>query len=148
MSDGASSAGGPAQPANPATGRARVHLDTSFLVRALVRGSREDRLLRLWIQQGGVIAISSIGWAEFLCGPVSEGDRPRVRTILGAPIAVGEIEAEHAARLFNVGGRRRGSLPDCLIAATALAAGATLATSNVQDFVPFEEEGLKIASGV
>ena len=121
-----------------------THLDTSFLIKALVPGTREDRRLRRWIRQGGAIAMSSIGWAEFLCGPVSEVDRQRARTVVGVPLVLAETEAERAADLFNVGGRRRGSLADCLIAATAVKAGASLATSNVEDFRPFEGEGLKL----
>ena len=123
-----------------------THLDTSFLIKALVPGTREDRRLRRWIGQGGVIAMSSIGWAEFLSGPVSEVDRQRARKVVGVPLALAETEAERAAELFNVGGRRRGSLADCLIAATALKAGASLATSNAGDFRPFEGEGLKVVS--
>ena len=90
--------------------------------------------------------MSSIGWAEFLCGPVSEVDRQRARKVVGVPVALAEAEAERAAELFNVGGRGRRSLADCLIAATVLKAGATLATSNAGDFRPFEGEGLKVVS--
>lgn len=49
-------------------------------------------------------------------------------------------EAEEAARLFNLSGRRRGSHADCVIAAAAIVAGVPLATFNVADFqrlVPF-----------
>ncbi len=90
--------------------------------------------------------MSGIGWAEFLCGPVSDADRQRARKVVGVPLALAETEAERAAELFNAGGRRRGSLADCLIAATALKAGASLATSNAEDFRSFEGEGLKVVS--
>jgi len=146
MSDAPSLAGPPAETGGSGSNPAATHLDTSFLIKALVSGTREDRRLRQWIRQGGVIAMSSIGWAEFLCGPVSEVDRQRARKVVGIPVALTETEAERAAELFNVGGRRRGSLPDCLIAATALKAGASMATSNVGDFRPFEGEGLKVIS--
>jgi predicted nucleic acid-binding protein len=146
MSDAPSPAGSPAETRESSSDPSLTHLDTSFLIKALVPGTREDRRLRRWIRQGGMIALSSIGWAEFLCGPVSEVDRQRARKVVGVPLALTEMEAERAAELFNVGGRRRGSLADCLIAATALKAGASLATSNAGDFKPFEGEGLKVVS--
>ena len=123
------------------------HLDTSFLINALVPGTREDQRLRQWIRQRLVISMSSAGWAEFLCGPVLEEDRQRARKVVGAPLPLVEMEAAQAAELFNAGGRKRGTLPDCLIAATALVAGAALATSNRGDFRKFERAGLKLIAG-
>ena len=123
------------------------HLDTSFLINALVPGTLEDQRLRQWIRQGLVISMSSVGWVEFLCGPVSEEDRQRARKVVGALLPLVEMEAAKAAELFNAGGRKRGTLPDCLIAATALLAGAALATSNSGDFRRFERAGLKLIAG-
>ena len=120
------------------------HLDTSFLINALVPGTREDQRLRHWLRQGAVISMSSVGWAEFLCGPVSEEDRQRARRVVGAPLSLAETEAAQAAELFNASGRKRGTLPDCLIAATALLAGAALATGNSGDFRRFERAGLTL----
>ncbi|MPZ24797.1 MAG: hypothetical protein GEU28_15005, partial [Dehalococcoidia bacterium] len=85
-----------------AAAASRVHLDTSFLIKALVRGTREDRRLRQWLQQGSDMSVSSIGWAEFLCGPVSQEDRERARTVVGMPLPLVEGEAVRAAELFNV----------------------------------------------
>lgn len=123
------------------------HLDTSFLINALVPGTREDHQLRRWIHQGLVVSMSSVGWAEFLCGPVSEEDRQRARKVVGALLPLVEAEAARAAELFNAGGRKRGTLPDCLIAATAVLAGAALATSNSRDFRRLERAGLKLVAG-
>ena len=47
-----------------------IHLDTSFLIRALVPGSPQDKSLRRWLESGDSFVMSTIAWAEFLCGPL------------------------------------------------------------------------------
>lgn len=47
-----------------------IHLDTSFLIHALVPSTRADNRLRTWLRNGDALAISSIAWAEFLCGSI------------------------------------------------------------------------------
>lgn len=42
-----------------------IHLDTSFLIRALVSGTPEDRTLRRWLAAGETIEMSSVAWTEF-----------------------------------------------------------------------------------
>jgi predicted nucleic acid-binding protein len=121
-----------------------IHLDTSFLIRALVRDSGEDRLLREWLQSQTPIAISAISWTEFLSGPAEARHVALAHHVVGEPVAFAGDDANLAARLFNVGGRRRGSLVDCMIAAIALRAGATLATANPVDFRRLEPVGLKV----
>ena len=122
-----------------------IHLDTSFLIRALVAGSTEDRALRGWLREGEPLAIAALAWAEFLCGPLSTELLAGMQELLGEPLPFGSVEAANAARLFNQSGRRRGSLLDCMIAATAIEAGAALATSNRADFRRLEPFGLRLA---
>ncbi|HSD10162.1 MAG TPA: hypothetical protein VLF14_04210 [Candidatus Binatia bacterium] len=55
-------------------------------------------------------------------------------------------DAGAAAMLFNHAGRRRGSLVDCMVAAIALRAGASLATANLAEFCRFHAAGLRLAS--
>lgn len=43
-----------------------------ILIRALVAGSPEDRVLQAWIRNGETLGIGAIGWTEFLCGPLEE----------------------------------------------------------------------------
>ena len=51
-----------------------IHLDTGFLIKALVRDSAEDLKLRSWLRTRTQVGMSSIAWAEFLCGPVETND--------------------------------------------------------------------------
>ena len=68
-----------------------------------------------------------------------------VAALLEEPEPFGADAAPVAARLFNETGRRRNSLADCMIAATALQAGAELATADLSDFRRFESLGLRLA---
>lgn len=123
-----------------------IHLDTSFLIHALVPSSRADKRLRKWIRDGDGLAISSISWAEFLCGPVGAAGVDVVRDMLQEITPYTVLDTDLTARLFNLGGRRRGILADCMIAAVALRAGAVLATSNPSDFERFASESLTIVA--
>ncbi len=122
-----------------------IHLDTSFLIRALARDTAEDRRLRRWLGEGEAVALSAVGWAELMCGPVQTVHVDLARRILEAPVPFLDEDAALAARLFTMSGRRRGTLVDCMIAATALRAGATLATTNPADFRRFVRAGLRLA---
>ena len=51
-----------------------IHLDTSFLIRALDPGSPEDRKLRGWIGEDEVLGMSTVAWTELLCGPLSPSE--------------------------------------------------------------------------
>ena len=123
-----------------------IHLDTGFLISALRRGSAEDRRLREWLAQSQPIGISAVGWAEFLCGPVDVHDVELAARVVDEPVALLAPDAGMAAELFNLAGRRRGSLNDCMIAATALRAGASVATTNLTVFRRFEPAGLRVMS--
>jgi predicted nucleic acid-binding protein len=127
-------------------GRDDVHLDTSFLIRALVRGSPESARLREWLRSGRSVAISTLVWGEVLCGPIDGATVELARRVVPIHVPIGTGEAEEAARLFNGTGRRRGSFQDCLVAATALGSGAAVATTDRGDFARFRGMGLEIAS--
>jgi len=111
-----------------------IHLDTSFLIRALAPGNAEDATLRRWLDARAPLAMSTVAWTEFLCGPLEPADAGLARGLLRAVVPYGLAEAAVAARLYNDGGRRRGSLADCMVAACAVTADAELATSNPRDF--------------
>ena len=122
-----------------------IHLDTSFLIRALARGSRQDARLREWMRANEPLGMSTIAWAEFLCGPVDETALSVASAVVGRHTLFTEEMASIAARLFNGTGRRRGTMVDCMIAATALAERAAVATSNPDDFSGFEAFGVALA---
>jgi predicted nucleic acid-binding protein len=121
-----------------------IFLDTSFLIRGLVRDSAEDRALRKWLKNREVLGMSTVAWTELLCGPLDESQREIATGVVSQRVAFAEEDAALAARLFNETGRRRGSLVDCMIAATALRAREPLATSNAADFRRFATYGLAV----
>ena len=119
-----------------------IHLDTSFLIRGLVRNSPEDIKLRTWLRERSQGGMSSIAWAEFLCGPVETSNINLAARIIQDRVPFVDEDAAVAAQLFNLAGRRRGTLIDCMIAAVALRTQASLATANAEDFRRFESVGL------
>jgi predicted nucleic acid-binding protein len=121
-----------------------IHLDTSFLIRALVPDSREDRRLREWLRSDEPLGMSAIAWAEFLCGPIEARHVDLAREIVPDPEPFGRRDAELAAGLFNRSGRRRGTLSDCMIAASVMRVDGSLATANPDDFRRFVPAGLRI----
>lgn len=121
-----------------------IVLDTSFVIRALARGSSQDGRLREWLRSGEELGMSAIAWAELLGGPIDPDQVDLAARVVSRRFAFGEDDAAVAARLFNETGRRRGSLTDCMIAATALRLDAPLATENPADFRRFEPAGLRV----
>lgn len=121
-----------------------IHLDTSFLIRAFVRGSPQDLKLREWLRAGEQVVISAIGWAELLCGPIEAECAQLAASIVPQRVPFTDEDATVAAQLFNSSGRRRGSLMDCMIAANAIRFDAGFATANPRDFRRFDQAGLRI----
>jgi predicted nucleic acid-binding protein len=91
-------------------------------------------MLRALLEASRELAMSSIAWAEFLCGPLNGRQLDIARRITPELIPFTDKDATLTAELFNESGRRRSSLTDCMIAATALRCNARLATANQADF--------------
>ena len=120
-----------------------IHLDTNMLVELVAVGSPGGRRILQWVGSGREIGASAIAWSEFCNGPLSLAQKDAAFNVLNRRIADFDwLQGETAARLFNLTGRRRGSHADCMIAAAAMASGATLATRNISDFERFLEYGL------
>ena len=122
-----------------------VHLDTNCLVNIHSPKSR----VRFWLLEklrlGERVSCSALAWAEYLCGPLSREERELSwQLIEGSPAKFDGFVAQLGAQFFNATGRRRGSLADCLIAATAVSHNAVFMTMNERDFLPFESFGLKL----
>ena len=124
---------------------AMIHLDTNFLIDALVSGSRQETELMNWLASGEALQISAVAWGEFLCGPLSAAAEALARRLFPNAEPFERADAEKAASLFNLTGRRSKSYADCCIAAVAIRAQAALATSNRDDFLPMLSHGLLLA---
>jgi predicted nucleic acid-binding protein len=122
-----------------------ICLDTNYLIRGLVNGTRESDKLIHWHQVGEILLSATPAWYEFLCGPVAQPQINVMQAFLsGGIIAFEQLQAIEAARLFNAIGRLRRLRIDAMIAATAILADARLATSNKDDFKMFVPHGLKL----
>ena len=122
-----------------------VHLDTNFLIDALLPASLQEALLVAWLAAGEPLGISSLAWGEFLCGPLSPAAEVLARRLLPHVETLEATDAERAAALFNLTGRRSKSFSDCCIAAVAMRHQAKLATGNRGDFLPLAAHGLVLA---
>ena len=119
-----------------------IHLDTNFLIEISVAGSVAHAQFVAWISSWETLNVSTIAWAEFLCGPLDATGEALARQIFPQPEPFLPADAAFAASLFNQSGRRSRSLADCMIAAVAIRCGAKLATHNTADFEPLTCHGL------
>jgi len=85
-----------------------VHLDTSFLIRALRPGTRQDQMLRALLEASRELAMSSIAWAEFLCGPLNGRQLDIARRITPELIPFGRLQtpARSVGRVATPGRRK------------------------------------------
>jgi predicted nucleic acid-binding protein len=123
-----------------------IHLDTNCLIDIHSPGSQIRSWLLSKVRSGEQVSCSVLVWAEYLCGPLSSAERELSGQLIeGAPVPLESFAAELGAQFFNSTGRRRGSLADCLIAATAVDHRAMFLTLDNRDFLPFKSLGLKLA---
>jgi predicted nucleic acid-binding protein len=122
-----------------------AHLDTNFLV-YYTNGNDQVLIDQMdsWLLQGWQFSISAMVWAEFLSGPLTPTEHALAQTMLSGILPVTRDDAALAAELFQSTGRRSRSLPDCVIAATAIRSSVPLATKNHSDFKAFVPYGLNL----
>lgn len=122
-----------------------IHLDTNILIDLVTIGSPQVTLIRDWLKDGESVATSAIAWSEFCNGAHTREQKDAIHAVLnGDIIPFDEAQAEQASRLFHYTGRRRGSHPDCMIAAAAICQNSPIATRNLKDFERFIPYGLKL----
>ena len=123
-----------------------IHLDTNYIVGLVTPRSPLEPQILAWMNAGEKFAASSIAWSEFLTGPVTAGEISDASRILDNRIVgFGAAEAQRAADIFNLTGRKRPTRTDCFIAATAMCARVRLATNNTKHFAVFVPHGLALA---
>jgi len=120
-----------------------IYLDTNYLI-LLASDEAVNKRVGAWIAEGAVLKASAMAWAEFCCGPADKKTLSLVADVVSEIVPVDAATAQTAAQLFQKTGRRSRSLPDCIIAATAMADEAAVATHNRADFAPFVPHGLRI----
>lgn len=122
-----------------------IHLDANALIGMGIEGSARWRQISAALRAGESLGVSTVAWSEFLCGPLLPREREWARQVTGSPVPLIESDAMLAAELYNLGGRRKGSLSDCQIAAVAIRSGAALATADRAGFARFAAAGLRLA---
>jgi predicted nucleic acid-binding protein len=114
----------------------RFHLDTDFLVKALLTRGPERTALQALADSVDEIEMSAIAWYEFCRGPRRPEQVAVARNLLenDGIVPFTENHAEMAAEMFLKLGRPRKRSADLAIAAVALARGARLLTGNTRDY--------------
>ena len=122
-----------------------ILLDTNYLIRMLVAGTREAERINAWLDDHEELCTSSVSWYEFLSGPVDDVGVDLVRTVIQDRVLPFVADtASEAVRLFNAAGRARRLRVDAMVAASATMVNASLATGNLGDFGVFVATGLRL----
>ena len=119
-----------------------ICLDTNYLIRALIPGTPDAKRLEAWVASGERVILPAVAWYEFLCGCTDEEERLALALLTGGLHPFDAKEAKIAARIFRSVKTPRHLRVDAMIAGTAIAANARLATNNRADFKPFVAHGL------
>jgi predicted nucleic acid-binding protein len=122
-----------------------IHLDTNLLIGVGDAADIHHAAARSVFAKSIPVAASAPAWTEYQSRPLTTALARGVRAMLhGGVIPFDEAAAVLAGRLFCQTGNRRRNRLDTMIAASAILAGAELATMNPADFEPFAPHGLKL----
>ena len=122
-----------------------LHLDTNCLIDLLVGNNKTRSVLKAKLLAGWNCSTSAIAWHEFVCGHLTPEERQDIWDFLeGRILPLDFAIAELAAEIFNKTGRKKGSKPDCIIAATAIHHKAKLLTWNKVNFKSMKKLGFAL----
>ncbi len=122
-----------------------IHLDTSILIAMVKVADTHHSKVRQLAAAARPFSTSAVAWMEFHSRPVQHSLTMALRGLLsGGIVPFDEAAAAFAGELFHLSGSNRRTRMDAMIAATAILAGAELATTNPGDFQPFLPHGLKL----
>jgi len=120
-------------------------LDTNVLIGLFSEKGEKRKDLRKLLLDYHEFSISAFVWHEFVTGPLSDAQKLYGLSLVEERIVPMDKDiAELGAKLYNETGRRRGSRPDCLVAATAIVKESFLFTYNKDDFSLFKSFGLLV----
>lgn len=124
-----------------------IHLDTSILIAIVKVTDAHHVTARKLATRSRQFATTSVAWMAFHSRPVPSPFTLALRGLLsGGIIPFDEATATFAGELFHLTGSKPRTRMDTMIAATAILAGAELATANPADFRPFLAHGLKLST--
>jgi len=122
-----------------------IHLDANLLIAMVKPHDLHHAAARSVVTKDRSFFTSSVAWMEFHSRPVDATHTRALQRILsGGILPFDESTAALAGELFFRTGSNRRTRLDTMIAATAIHAGAELATVNPEDFEPFVPLGLKL----
>ena len=122
-----------------------IHLDANILIAATnpddLHAAVADRIM----EATGPFGTSACAWTEYRSRPVDPiRDKVLRQMITGGILPFDEATAVLAGELYHLTGSKRRTRLDTMIAATAILAGAELATVDPDDFTVFLAHGLKL----
>lgn len=122
-----------------------IHLDANLLIALVNPTDLHHAAAVALIRPSCTFGCSAVAWTELRSKPVHHLEIAALKALLAAGIVPFEQStADLAGDLYHrTGGGRRTRL-DSMIAATAILAGAELATVNSADFAPFVPHGLDL----
>ena len=122
-----------------------IHVDTNLLIASIDPSHENARVWTRLVMVDEPIAASAVAWTELRSYSISSNQLLALeQLLLGGIVAYERAHADLAGELFRNTKTKRKNRLDSMIAATAILAGAKLATADQKDFQPFVSLGLEL----